>query len=412
MSKEEIAEVLETIAQLLDLKGENPFKIRAYHTAVRALEMYTGDLAQAVERDELDQIEGIGKSVAEKVAELVRTGKLAYFEELKGEFPKTIFELFELQGLGAKKIKALYDKLGIASVEQLVWACNHGTVAELPGFGEKTQQKLLAAVEQRRRSAGLFRLGDVAGQALRLAEELRAHPAVIRASDAGSVRRRKEIVGDLDFVASTRDPAAVGEFFAKRPEVEEIIAHGPTKVSVRLPGGVQCDLRLVTDAEYPYALHHFTGSKEHHIALRTRALERGWSINDYRFSVAPGEEGAPASRPLAGDRGRNEFLPRAGFGFHPARTPRGRGRNRGGGATRTSRFNRTRKPARHLSLSHQRQRRTQHPGRNGDRRARAGVGIPGHRGPQQSLVPGERPGRGPAARAGRGNPPHERAIRG
>lgn len=294
MTKEEIGDVLESIAQLLDLKGENPFKIRAYTQAARALELYTGDLKQAAERHELDRIEGIGKSVAEKIAELLHTGKLAYFEELKAGFPRTIFELFELQGLGAKKIKALYDKLDIASVEQLVWACNHGTVAELPGFGEKTQQKLLAAVEQRRKSIGLFRLGDVVGEALRLTSDLREHPAVVRASEAGSVRRRKEIVRDLDFVVSTREPAEVGEFFATRPEVEEVIVKGPTKVSVRLQSGIQCDLRLVGDTEYPYALHHFTGSKEHHIALRNRALERGWSINDYRFSVAEGKAGEHA----------------------------------------------------------------------------------------------------------------------
>ncbi len=297
MTKEEIGDVLESIAQLLDLKGENPFKIRAYTQAARALELYTGDLKQAAEHHELDQIEGVGKSVAEKIAELLQTGKLTYFEELKAGFPRTIFELFELQGLGAKKIKAMYDKLGIASIEQLVWACNHGTVAELPGFGEKTQAKLLAAVEQRRKSIGLFRLGDVVGEALRLTSEMREHPAVVRASEAGSVRRRKEIVRDLDFVVSTREPAAVGEFFATRPEVEEIIAQGPTKVSVRLQSGIQCDLRLVSDAEYPYALHHFTGSKEHHIALRNRALERGWSINDYRFSVAEGKAGEHA-KPL------------------------------------------------------------------------------------------------------------------
>jgi DNA polymerase (family 10) len=287
MTKDEIADILSDIALLLDLKGENGFKVRAYQNAARALEMYAGDLERAAHDGELDQIEGIGKSAAEKIAELLQTGRLEYFEKLKAGFPPTIFELFQIQGLGAKKIKALYDQLQVASIAQLEAACRDGRVAGLPGFGDKTAHNLLAAIEQRQRSAEYHRLGDVANEAFGLAEELRGHPAVIRASEAGSFRRRKEIVRDLDFVVSTSDPATVGQFFVTRPPVAEVIARGPTKISVRLKSGIQCDLRLVADAEFPYALHHFTGSKEHHIALRTRALARGWSINDYRFSVAP-----------------------------------------------------------------------------------------------------------------------------
>ncbi len=287
MTKEEIADTLEDIARLLDLKGENPFKIRAYQTAARALETYAGNLDEAAARGEVGDIEGIGKAIAEKIGELIETGKLGYFEELKAGFPPGIFELFEISGLGAKKIKALYDKLGVASLADLEAATRDGRVAGLPGFGEKTAANILAAIEQRERNSAFHRLGDVAGLAFRILEGLRNHPDVIRASEGGSFRRRKEVVRDLDFVASTRDAKSVGDFFATRPEVEGIIAHGPTKVAVRLKdGGIQCDLRLVSETEYPYALHHFTGSKEHHIALRNRALERGWSINEYRISAA------------------------------------------------------------------------------------------------------------------------------
>ena len=295
ISKEAIAQTLEGIAQLLDLKGENPFKIRAYQTAARTVETYAGDLEAVAAKGELDQIEGIGKSAAEKIAELIRTGQLTYFDELKAEFPPGIFELFTINGLGAKKIKALYEKLGITSLSELEAASRDGRVAGLPGFGEKTAKNLLANIEQRQRNAAFHRLGDVASEAFRLAELLRAHPAVHRASEAGSFRRRKEIVRDLDFVASTNDAKAVGDYFVALPQVQEVIAHGPTKISVRLTEGIQCDLRMVGDAEYPYALHHFTGSKEHHIALRNRALEtRGWSINDYRISVAdPDKPHAP-----------------------------------------------------------------------------------------------------------------------
>ena len=323
MSKQTIADTLTGIAQLLDLKGENPFKIRAYVAGARAVEMYSGDLEAAVRNGELGQIEGIGDALAKKITELVTTGRLQYYEDLKAGFPPTIFELFGISGLGAKKIKALYEQLGVASIAQLDAACREERVAKLPGFGEKTARNLLAAVAQRMRSADFHRLGDVAGPTLTLAEELRTHPAVLRASEAGSFRRRKEIVRDLDFVASTNDPAAVAEFFVTRPEVAEVIARGPTKVSVRLQSGIQCDLRLVTDTEYPYALHHFTGSKEHNIELRQRALERGWSINEYRFSAAP--DAAGAGEPLPIIRNAPEFYRALGLDYIPPELREGAG---------------------------------------------------------------------------------------
>lgn len=294
MTKSEIADRLEDIALLLDLKGENGFKIRAYQNAARALEMFHGDLEAAAREGTLESIDGIGKAIAIKITELVQTGKLGYFEELKAAFPPTIFELFDLSGLGAKKIKALHERLGVASIAQLEAACREGRLVDLPGFGQKTAEKLLAAIAQRQSSASLFRLGDVAAEALALAEELRAHPAVTRASEAGSFRRRKEIVRDLDFVVSTREPAAVGDWFAARPGLAEVVAKGPTKVSVRLPSGIPCDLRMVSEAEYPFALNYFTGSKEHNIAVRRRALARGWSVNEYRFGpVAEAKNPAP-----------------------------------------------------------------------------------------------------------------------
>jgi DNA polymerase (family 10) len=323
MSKETIVDTLNGIAQLLDLKGENPFKIRAYVAGARAVEMFSGDLEAAVRNGELGQIEGIGDALAKKITELVTTGRLQYFEDLKAGFPPTIFELFEISGLGAKKIKALYEQLGVGSIAQLDAACREERVAKLPGFGEKTARNLLAAVAQRMRSAHFFRLGDVAGPTLSLANELRSHPAVLRASEAGSFRRRKEVVRDLDFVASTKNPAEVAEFFVTRPEVTEVIARGPTKVSVRLQSGVQCDLRLVTDTEYPYALHHFTGSKEHNIELRQRALERGWSINEYRFSAAPKADGT--GEPLPTIRDEPEFYRALGLDYIPPELREGLG---------------------------------------------------------------------------------------
>lgn len=287
-----VGEVLEHIAQLLELKGENTFKIRAYTNAARALESLSEPLETIVKEGRLGSIEGIGKAITEKVTELVTTGKLEYYEELKGSFPEGIFELFDLQGLGAKKIKALHDQLGVSSVEDLERVCKEGKAAELAGFGEKTQTKLLKAIEDHRKHAGRFRINVVAVLAEQLLSDLRAHEAVGQISEGGSFRRRKETIGDLDILVSSKYPEEVTAFFVHHPLVEEVIVSGPTKSSVRLKDGVQCDLRVVKPEEFPFALVYFTGSKEHNIRLRSRALERGWSLNEYRFSVVGDAEGA------------------------------------------------------------------------------------------------------------------------
>ena len=287
-----VGEILEHIAQLLELKGENPFKIRAYTNAARALESLSEPIATLVAEGRLDEIEGIGKAITEKVTELVTTGRMEYYEELKGSFPEGIFELFELQGLGAKKIKALHDQLGVSSVEDLERVCKEGKAAELAGFGEKTQTKLLKAIEDHRKHAGRFRINVVAVLADQLLSDLRAHGAVGQVEVAGSYRRHKETIGDLDLLVSSQHPEEVMEFFIHHPLVVEVIMQGPTKSSVRLQDGIQCDLRVVKNEEFPFALTYFTGSKEHNIRLRSRALERGWSLNEYRFTPVEGAEAA------------------------------------------------------------------------------------------------------------------------
>ena len=287
-----VGEILEHIAQLLELKGENPFKIRAYTNAARALESLSEPIETIVNEGRLGSIEGIGKAITEKVTELVTTGKLEYYEELKGSFPEGIFELFELQGLGAKKIKALHEQLGVSSVADLERVCKEGKVAELAGFGEKTQTKLLKAIDDHSKHAGRFRINVVAVLAEQLLSDLRAHEAVGQISEAGSFRRRKETIGDLDILVSSKHPEEVTAFFVHHPLVEEVIVSGPTKSSVRLKDGVQCDLRVVKPEEFPFALVYFTGSKEHNIRLRSRALERGWSLNEYRFTLTGEGDGA------------------------------------------------------------------------------------------------------------------------
>ena len=283
ISKDQIADLFESIAQMLELKGEVVFKVRAYTNAARALETWPGDLAKAVAEEKLGEIPGVGKAIAEKIAELVVTGELAYFNRLKAEFPTGIFEMFELQGMGPKKIKAVWEKLGVTTVAQLEAACTDGRIAELPGFGDKTALKLLAAIDARKKFAGRFKIGDIAQDAESLLDDLRAHPDVNRVSVCGSYRRRKEIVGDLDYLVSTKEPAAVSDFFVGHEMVESVMAHGATKSSVRLKSGIQADLRVVKVEEYPFALNYFTGSKEHNITMRQRALARGWTLNEYRL---------------------------------------------------------------------------------------------------------------------------------
>jgi len=290
MNKDEIIGVFENIARLLELKGENPFKIRAYLHASKALETLAEPLEKLIAEERLVAVDGIGKATAEKIATLSTTDRLDYYNDLRDEFPPDILTLFDIQGLGGKKIKALWDSLKIHSVTSLERACKSGQVAALPGFGEKTATNILKAIEHMRSHAGEFRYGDIAALAGSLLEDLRTHPEVGQAQIAGSFRRKKEIVRDLDFLVSTKKPKAVMEFFTTHPLVENILAHGATKSSVILKNGIQCDLRAVTTAEFPFALNYFTGSKEHNVRMRSRALSRGWSLNEYRFSAAEGRE--------------------------------------------------------------------------------------------------------------------------
>ena len=304
LTKEQIAEVFESIAQMLELKGENVFKIRAYTNAARALEIYTGDLTAAVGEGRLDEIAGVGKAIADKITELVATGQLAFFERLKAEFPPGIFEMFEVQGLGPKKIKALWEKLEIITIADLEKGCSDGRIADLAGFGKKTAANILLAIQARAKHAGRYRIGVIAGDAEQMVADLRELPEVLQASIAGSYRRRKEVVGDLDFIVATSDPEVVSKFFIEHPMVESVMVHGATKSSVRMKSGIQADLRVVTTGEYPFALNYFTGSKEHNIVLRQRALARGWTLNEYRLGFDEKSKITPeAVPPIDDERG-------------------------------------------------------------------------------------------------------------
>jgi DNA polymerase (family X) len=281
MNKDQVAEVLVSIGMLLELKGENPFKTRAYQNAARTIETLSEPLDKVVAEDRLGEMKGIGEALQKKITELVTTGKLAYYEELKAATPPGLVAMLDIPGLGPKKIKALYDELGIESVEQLEAACKAGRIAGLKGFGEKTQTNILEGIARRRTYASRHLISEALPRAEPLLEALRSHPDVIRCSAAGSLRRHREIIGDIDLLASSKQPVEVIEFFTSQPGIEKVLAKGETKASVLLEGGIQSDLRVVSDAEFSSALMYFTGSKEHNIVMRQRAINRGLRLNEY-----------------------------------------------------------------------------------------------------------------------------------
>ena len=296
MDKESVAEILVEIGTLLELKGENPFKTRAYQNGARTIESLTEPLSKVVEENRLGDIKGIGEALQQKITELVTTGRLKYYEELKASIPPGLVEMLGIPGLGPKKVKAMHDKLGLDSIEKLEAACKAGQVAELEGFGDKTQAKILEGIQFKRTYAARHHLSHALATAEPVLELLRAHPDVIRCSTGGSLRRWRETIGDIDFLVSSKKPAAVIEFFTSQPGILSISAKGDTKASVILEGGLQADLRVVTDAEYPFALAYFTGSKEHNIVMRQRAIARGLRLNEYGLFKSSEETRDPALR--------------------------------------------------------------------------------------------------------------------
>lgn len=283
MDKDTVSGILEEIAVLLELKGENPFKIRAYSNAARAVETLEENIGDAIKDGSLLEKKGIGKAIFEKIRELYNTGHLTYYEELKQELPSGLLEIIRIHGVGPKKAKALYDALGITTVGELEYACNENRLIDLHGFGKATQDKILKGIEYYKKGAGHFLISTALTEAEKLLDLLKGNKFVIRSSVAGSIRRRKEIIKDIDIVASVQSgyEVSVMDFFAGLPSVSSITAKGDTKTSVVLKTGINADLRLIADKEFPYALHYFTGSKEHNVSLRGRAKKMGIKMNEY-----------------------------------------------------------------------------------------------------------------------------------
>lgn len=281
MDKNQIIQVLEEIATLLELKDENRFKVIAYRNAARALETLPKPLEDYIQNNTLHEIKGIGTAISEKITTLYNQGTLPYYDELKSSIPQGLLSLLEIPGLGPKKVKLLYDQLQIDSIEKLEKACQAGQLESLKGFGKKTEANILEGIAQRRLFSNQFLTGNIRPLAESLLDTLRAHPATIQIAIAGSLRRWKETIKDIDLIASSSSPHDLMQAFVSLPAVQRILNHGETKSSVILQNGIQCDLRVVPDKIYPYALAHFTGSKEHNIALRQRAIHQGKKLSEW-----------------------------------------------------------------------------------------------------------------------------------
>jgi DNA polymerase (family 10) len=281
LDKHAVARALRDIGLYLQLQGENPFKVRAYENGARALEELPGDLAAVVAEGRLREIPGVGEALAKKIDDLHRTGHTKVLDGLRAAFPPGILELLEVPDLGPKKASALFHALGVGSLDELEAACKKGQVRELKGFGERTEQKILEGIARLRTRARRTLLADAVATGEDLLAFLRVEPAVLRCDLAGSARRGRETVGDLDLVVASEAPAAVAGRFLAFPGVQDVLGQGDTKVSVRLGSGLQVDLRVVPPAEYATLLHHLTGSKSHHVKLRGLAREKGYTLSEW-----------------------------------------------------------------------------------------------------------------------------------
>jgi DNA polymerase (family 10) len=288
MDKKDIVEVLERIGTMMEIKGENPFKVRAYFSGARTLQTMEDDLGTVIEEERLGDVPGIGKALTEKIETLFATGELEFYDNLLASVPPGLLDLLDIPGLGGKKIKALHEQLEIDSIESLTEACNEGKVAELKGFGEKTQEKILSGIKNREAYAARHLWWKAREVADRILPGLQDLPQVERVEAAGSLRRGMETVGDLDFLVASSDPEPIMDWFTQMEGITEITAHGDTKSSVRFEDGMQADLRVVPSEQFFFALHHFTGSKDHNVRMRQKALSLGLSLSEW--GLRPEEE--------------------------------------------------------------------------------------------------------------------------
>jgi len=276
-----VANILYQIADLLDLKGENFFKTRAYRMAAQTIEVLEEDIDAITKENRLEEIPGVGEALAKKIKELVETGKLEYFELLKKEIPEGLLNLLNIPGLGPKKVAAIYKNLGITSRIELQKAANEGKLRNLDGFGELTEQNIIRGIQLLEKTSGRALLNVAYNDGYNYIKYLEKLKDIEKVNVAGSLRRMKETIGDVDILASSNKPEKVMDYFVAYPEVQQVLAKGPTKSSVLLKDNIQVDLRVVEPKSYGAALQYFTGSKEHNVILRGLAIKKGYKLNEY-----------------------------------------------------------------------------------------------------------------------------------
>ncbi len=283
MENSEIARILNEIADLLEIKGDNPFRIRSYRNAALTIENLPFHLETMVREDEsrLDEIPRIGKGLHEKIVEIVNTGRCRYHEDLLKEIPHSLLDLLRISGLGPKKVQTLWKELGVTNIDDLERVLKAGLIKKLPGMGAKTEEKILRSLEEFKKRMGRFKLATALTYAQALVSYLRELDGIYQVEPAGSLRRRKDTIGDIDILVTCRKGVPVMERFVNYREVREVLAKGDTKSSVILKCGIQTDLRVLSKESFGAALHYFTGSKNHNIAIRERARKRGLKISEY-----------------------------------------------------------------------------------------------------------------------------------
>ncbi len=284
MRNQEVAGILYEIADLLELKGEVVFKVVAYRRAAQNIESLSKPVEEFHKENKLDEIPGVGAGIAEKIAEFLETGKIKYYEELKKKMPMDFESLMRIEGMGPKKIKTLYEKLKIKTVKDLETAAKAGKIRKLAGFGEKTEQNVLRGIEFAKTASQRMPLGTALPIAEEIVDALRKLDYVNHASYAGSLRRMKETIGDIDILVTSPQPEKVLGYFTDMNWVRDVIARGPTKASVHMNNGLQVDLRVLVEREYGSALLYFTGSKEHNIELRKVAISKNMKLSEYGLS--------------------------------------------------------------------------------------------------------------------------------
>jgi DNA polymerase (family 10) len=289
MKNQQVAKIFNEIAELLELKGENVFRIRAYRRAAQNIDGLSKDVT-TLSKEDLTSIPGIGADLAAKIQEYLSTGKVAKHEELKNEIPEGVLQLLQVPGLGPKKAKMLFDKLKVKSVDDLEEALKKGKLSGLPGIQKKTEENILKGIELLKRGTERRPLGRVLPLAEDIIRRVRDAAPVGTIEVAGSIRRMKETVKDIDILTTSKNPEAVMDAFVKLPHVTRVLMHGPTKSSVITEEGIQVDLRVVEEDSFGAALQYFTGSKQHNIKLREMAVKAGLKINEYGVFKEPGDK--------------------------------------------------------------------------------------------------------------------------